>query len=153
MVLANKDGLNTLTLFDERRPQMVRDALADSNAYSTHEIRQIQMLMVLFSCLSPDSNLREVFEHALALPHEPWLSRVTPVSDTSFDGLKPWLEALWVREGLTDDEQFLLHWQKSGKNIEAAVQELKAIEERTGFGLSVTALQPVKAMKTDHRTV
>ena len=116
---------------------MEQNELTDGNANGRDEIRQIQMLMVLFSCLSPDSELREVFEHALALPHEHWLSRVTPISDTSFHGLKTWLESLWIQGGLTPDEQKLVNWQGSKKSIEATVQELKATEEKIGLRLSV----------------
>jgi hypothetical protein len=116
---------------------MEQNELTDGSANGRDEIRQIQMLMVLFSCLSPDSELREVFEHALALPHEIWLSRVTPISDTSFHGLKTWLESLWIQGGLTPDEQKLVDWQRSKKSVEAAVQELKTIEEKIGLRLSV----------------
>jgi hypothetical protein len=116
---------------------MEQNELTDGNANGRDEVRQIQMLMVLFSCLSPDSELREVFERALALPRELWLSRVTPISDTSFHGLKTWLESLWIQGGLTPDEQKLVDWQRSKKSVEATVQELKTIEEKIGLRLSV----------------
>jgi hypothetical protein len=81
------------------------------NVTGTDEIRQIQMLMVLFSCLPPNSKLREVFQYALALPHEPSLSRITLISDMNSNGLKAWLESLWVQEELTSNEQKLVDWQ------------------------------------------
>ncbi|GCE46088.1 hypothetical protein EI42_01200 [Thermosporothrix hazakensis] len=110
--------------------------------YDGDEIRQIQMLLVLLSHLPPDSMLREIFEHAMALPHDPWAARVTPVTDTSFYGLKTWLESLWARDGLSADEQRLVDWQRSGKNIEIAVRELKAIQQLTGFKFGIVALNP-----------
>lgn len=118
---------------------MDKKELANSNAFDTDEIRQIQMLMVLFSCLPSNGKLREVLEYALALPHESWLSRITPVSDTSFDGLKAWLESLWVQERLASDEQKLVDWQRSKENITAAVRELKAVEQQIGLRLGVPA--------------
>jgi hypothetical protein len=112
-----------------------RNELAHGNVVDTDEIRQIQMLMVLFSCLSPKSKLREVFEYALALPHEPSLSHISPVSDTSPGGLKAWLESLWVQGRLTPDEQKLVNWQRSSENMSAAIRELKAIEQMIGLKL------------------
>ena len=116
------------------------DEIVASNAYSTDEIRQIQMLMALLSCLPPSGKLREVLEHALALPSETWLSRAATISDTSSHGLRAWLESQWTHGGLTPDEQKLVDWQKSGANIEAAVQELKEVEQRLGLKLTAESL-------------
>jgi hypothetical protein len=116
---------------------MEQNKLTNSDAIGKDEIRQIQVLMILFSCLSPDSELRKVFEHALTLPHELCLSRITPICDTSFHGLKVWLESLWTQGELTSDEQKLVDWQRSIQNMEAAVQELKVVEEKIGLRLGV----------------
>lgn len=114
-----------------------KNELAHGKIIGTDEIRQIQMLMVLFSCLPPNSKLREVFEYALALPHVPSLSRVSPVSDTSPEGLKIWLEALWLQGNLTPEEQKLVDWQGSSENMSAAMQELKAVEQMIGLKLAL----------------
>lgn len=122
---------------------MNQNELADRNTFGTGEIRQLQMLTVLFSCLSPDSKLRELFEYALALPHEAWLSRITPPNDMSYNGLKTWLEGLWVHKELNSDEQKLVTWQSSAENMIAAVNELKAIEQVTGLRLNIAAFSPL----------
>ena len=106
---------------------MDQNELANSSAPGSDEIRQMQMLVVLFSCLSPGSKLREVLEYALALPNESCLSQITPVNDISIKGLKPWLEALWVHRELTLEEQRLVSWQRSVENIAEVVRELKEV--------------------------
>jgi hypothetical protein len=121
----------------KRRLVMEQNKLTNDDVIGRDEIRQIQVLMILFSCLSPDSELRKVLEHALALPHEHCLSRIFPTSDTSLHGLKTWLETLWTQGELTPDEQKLVDWQRSKQNTEAAVQELKAIEEKIGLKLGI----------------
>lgn len=129
--------MDQLTRPDEKGSSGDRNALADSDAFSSDEIRPVQMLLVLLSSLPPNGKLHEVLEHALMLPHEPCLARITPVKDTSPHGLKIWLESLWVRGGLTPAEQELVGWQRSGENIIAAVQELKEVERKLGlrFGM------------------
>jgi hypothetical protein len=122
---------------DEKKLLSPSNALADNTACGADEIRQVQMLMVLLSCLPSDGKVREVLELALALPHEPCLSRVSPPSDTSIRGLKSWLESLWLRGGLTSDEQKLLDWQRSGENMIAAVQELEEVEQKIGLKLGI----------------
>jgi len=130
---------------DQSRPHEKKsisslDVQTIKTAFGGDEIRQIQMLMVLLSCLPPDGKVREVLELALALPHESVLSRLSPPKDTSFDGLKTWLGSLWVREGLTSEEQALVNWQKSIVNIAAAVQELKAAEQKLGLKFDVSRI-------------
>lgn len=129
--------MDQLTRPDEKGPLRSPQALADNNMFGADEIRQIQVLMVLLSCLPPDGKVREVLELALALPHKPCLSRMSPPRDTSFHGLKTWLESLWIREGLSPDEQKLVDWQRSGENIIAAVKELKEAEQKIGLKFSV----------------
>lgn len=118
---------------------MGNQELANSNAFDTDEIRQIQALIVLCSCLPPDGKLREVLQHALSLPHESVLARLTPVSDPSFNGLKTWLETLWTAETLSADEQRLVKFQQSQENIDAAIRELRAVGQRIGLKFGVPA--------------
>jgi hypothetical protein len=121
----------------EKKPLSTTGMVADNPAFGADEIRQVQMLMVLLSCLPSDGKVREVLKLALALPHEPCLSRISPPEDTSSRGLKIWLESLWIREGLTSDEQKLVAWQRSGENMIAAVQELKDVEEKIDLKLGI----------------
>lgn len=129
--------MDQLTHSDEKGAVKSSQALADNNTFGTDEIRQIQMLMVLLSCLPPDGKAREVLDLALALPHKPCLSRLSPPSDISVHGLKTWLESLWPREELSSDEQKLVDWQRSGENILAAVKELKEAEQTIGLKFNV----------------
>jgi Family of unknown function (DUF5950) len=99
------------------------------------EIRRIQALMLLILCVSPNSDLGRMLGYALALPGKPWLSRATPITDRSFTGAKAWLESMWANGELSPGERKLVSWQNSLKNIEAAIQELKGIEEKMGTRL------------------
>jgi len=121
----------------KKKPLSTTHTFADTSAFGADEIRQVQMLMVLLSCLPSEGRVREVLKLALALPHEPCISRVSPPGDASVHGLKSWLESLWVREGLTSDEQKLVDWQRSGEHMIAAVQELKEVEEKIGLKLGI----------------
>lgn len=105
------------------------------------DIRRIQALLVLASCLSPEGDLTRMLRYALTLPGEPWLSRSTPITDTSFAGTKTWLESMWANRDLSPGEQRLLDWQNSAKNMEAAVRELKDIEEKLGTTLAAQIVQ------------
>ncbi len=100
------------------------------------DIRRIQALVLLTSCLSPDSSLGGTLGYALALPSEPWLSRATPITDTSFTGTKSWLESMWIHEDLSPGERKLVDWQNSIKNIMTAMRELKYIEQKMGTKLA-----------------
>ncbi|HEU5227460.1 MAG TPA: DurN family substrate-assisted peptide maturase [Ktedonobacteraceae bacterium] len=123
-----------LTLPDERGPGMD----THNNAFNGDEIRQIQTLLALFTCLPPNGKLHELFSYALGLSEDSQLAHVTPIKDASFDGVKTWLEALWLQGGLTPNEQKVVDWQKSGHNMEAAVRELKAVEQKIGLKLSAS---------------
>lgn len=79
--------------------------------------------------------------YALALPNEPWLSRATPVTNTSFAGTKAWLESMWAPENLSPGERKLVDWQKSTVNVAAAVQDLKNIEGKLGTKLAAQIVQ------------
>lgn len=111
---------------------------------NTDEIRQIQMLALLLSCLPENGKLREMFEQALSLSHEAQLSCMTPANDTSFDGLKTWLEMLWIREDLNPEEQKLVKWQNTPENMQAAIQELQAAEQKIGLRFEIVAHSEVR---------
>ncbi|HKR48618.1 MAG TPA: DurN family substrate-assisted peptide maturase [Pseudonocardiaceae bacterium] len=105
------------------------------------DIRRIQALMILASCLSPEGDLARMLRYALVLPGEAWLSRSIPITDTSFAGTKTWLESMWTNGDLSPDEQRLLDWQNSAENMESAVRELKGIEEKLGTKLAAQIVQ------------
>lgn len=105
------------------------------------DVRRIQALMVIASCISPRGELGRMLGYALALPGEPWLSRAIPVTDTSFAGIKAWMETMWSNEDLSPGERKLVSWQNSLVNIAAAVQELKDIEEKLGTRIAAQIVQ------------
>lgn len=125
------------TLPGEKGSLKSANALADNDVFGRDEICQMHMLMVLLSCLPPNGKVCEMIELALTLPHEPCLARVNPLSDTSFPGLKTWLESFWNQEELTPDEQKLIAWQRSNENMTAVVQELKEAEQQIGLKLAL----------------
>jgi Family of unknown function (DUF5950) len=103
-------------------------------APETVELRSIQYLIVLLSCLPADGKCREVLELALALDEGPQVARLTPPDDglDAGHGSLRWLESLWAREDLSPDEREVVWWQNDGQNMEAAIRELKAVEDRLG---------------------
>jgi hypothetical protein len=125
-------------------------ALARSSPFGSDEIRLMQMLVVLFSCLSPGSTLREILEYALALPNQALLSQITPVSDTSLNGLKTWLEGLWVHQEISPDAQKIVTWQRNIANVWPVVRDLKEIERRLGFQLCVVPYHIPPQEETAH---
>ncbi len=95
------------------------------------EIRRIQGLILLLSCLPNDGKCREVLELALALDHRPTVQRLhAPVAANDERGHQPWLESLWARADLSADERKIVEWQNRAENMEPAVGELRAIEEK-----------------------
>jgi hypothetical protein len=48
------------------------------------------------------------------------------------DGVRLWLESLWAREDLSPEEREVVWWQNNGRNMDAAIRELKAVEARLG---------------------
>ncbi|MGH3831622.1 MAG: DurN family substrate-assisted peptide maturase [Pseudonocardiaceae bacterium] len=105
------------------------------------DVRRIQALMVLISCVSPHGELGRMMGYALALPGERWLSRATPVTNTSFTGIKTWIESMWGSADLSPGERKLVAWQNSLANIAAAVQELKDIEKKLDTKLAAQLVQ------------
>lgn len=106
-------------------------------------VRQIQALAVLLFLLPARGKVREFFALALTLDEGPWLHRITPLIDPATDegiqawlkrvngvsddasdyALTSWLESLWIRSGLSSQEQALVDWQEDPDNISAAVAE------------------------------
>ena len=103
-------------------------------------IRQIQQLMMLCSVLPPDGKLREVLNRALALHEEPVLSRTTAMTDLHPHATKEWLEAVWLRNGLSPEEKELVDWQNNSENMAAAMQELADAEKQLGVKLVATKI-------------
>ena len=106
------------------------------------EIRQIQMLMFLCLCLSPQSKLRQLLEMALAIPETETLAQAqaTPCDDVSVDGLFNWLNLVFGQTDMTESEIRLLEWQNDQTNMVAAINELKTIESKLGFKISIEKL-------------
>jgi len=119
-------------------------------AVRTDEIRQIQMLMVLCSCLPKDGKLAQVIRMALDLDHKPLHARVRPVTDVSLVGLGFWLEELWGAAGGTNiskEEQSLIRFQhdpsdqaQENSNMVEALKELIRAEHQLGFKLCAQKL-------------
>lgn len=103
----------------------------------TDEIRQIQGVMTLLLLASPQGKLREVFNAALSASASQVEANVTALSDASADGIKAWLESLLAQGGLTAEEQALVDWQNDSDNITEALEELKAIQDKGNFKLTL----------------
>jgi hypothetical protein len=106
------------------------------------EIRQIQMLMFLCLCLSPQSKLRQLLEMALAIPETETIAhaQATPCDDVSVDGLFNWLNSVFGQTDMTESEKRLLEWQNDQTNMVPAINELKTIESKLGFKISIEKL-------------
>lgn len=100
------------------------------------EIKQVQILMVLLSCLPANGKLREALRLALEVPDEEALANVTPCRLVSTDGLRTWINTIWSGE-LGDGMRDLVEWQRSSENMKAAIQELMEVQDRLGFTLSI----------------
>jgi hypothetical protein len=110
-------------------------------------VRQIQGLAVLLSCLPAKGKTGEFFSLALSLDEGPWLDRITPLIDpardegiqawlnridpvadiTSDEALTSWLESLWIRSGLSSQEQAMVNWQADPDNMSRAIAEYLAV--------------------------
>lgn len=104
---------------------------------TTDEIRQIQMVMILLLLASPTGALRDLFEMALTASSNQIDAKMSPCTDDSFNGIKSWLESLFAQGGLTTEEQSLADWQNDPTNMISAIEELKAIQNRTNLKLIV----------------
>ncbi|MGI2904117.1 DurN family substrate-assisted peptide maturase [Tolypothrix sp. VBCCA 56010] len=106
------------------------------------EIRQIQMLMFLCMCLSPQSKLRQLLEMALAASETETIAKAqaAPCDDVSVDGLFIWLSSVFGQGDMTESEKQLLEWQNDDRNMLPAIDELKTIESKLGFKISIEKL-------------
>ncbi|WP_414583110.1 DurN family substrate-assisted peptide maturase [Scytonema sp. PCC 10023] len=104
---------------------------------TTDEIRQIQMIMILLLLASPKGALASLFRTANAVSDSQVDAKMTPCTDDSFNGLKSWLELLLAQGGLTTEEQSLVNWQNNPANMIAAIEELKAIQNKINLKLSI----------------
>ena len=112
-----------------------------SKGLDRDEIRQIQMLMVLCLCLSPQSKLRELLEMALAASETQTMAKATPCDNVNVEGLFTWVQSLFGQGRLTEEEKRLLKWQNESRNILPAINELKTIEKKLGFKIAIEKLQ------------
>jgi hypothetical protein len=106
------------------------------------EIRQIQMLMFLCLCLSPQSKLRQLLEMALATSETETMAKaqMSPCNDVSVDGLFDWLGSVFMPEEMKEAEKRLMEWQNDARNMLPAINELKTIENKLGFKISIQKL-------------
>lgn len=106
------------------------------------EIRQIQMLMFLCMCLSPQGKLRQLLEIALANPETATIAKAQGIAcdDMSVDGLFNWLNCVFGQEDMTEPEIQLLEWQNDQNNMVPAINELKTIESKLGFKINIEKL-------------
>lgn len=100
------------------------------------EIRCIQYLMLYCALLPPDSSLARALRTALSLHEEPLLARVRPAEDLHPRITKAWLESIWVHDRLSAGEEELLAWQNDKPSMDAAVEELRNIEQQLGILLA-----------------
>jgi hypothetical protein len=98
-------------------------------------IRRVQSLLIFCSLLPADGKLREILALALSLREDPILSRITPMTDIQPHAAKEWLEAVWLRNGLSAEEKELVHWQNDSDNMAAAISELTTVEQQVGVRL------------------
>jgi hypothetical protein len=95
------------------------------------------MIIILLLLASPKGALGDIFGRALAASGSQVDAKMTPCNDVSFNGLKSWLESLWAQGGLSAEEQNIVDWQNEPMNMMAAIQELKAIEDKINLKISI----------------
>lgn len=97
------------------------------------EIQRIQGLIVLASCLPPAGRCQDVVIKALALDHQPPLSRLsTPPTFGGPHAYQQWVESMWGRLDLSREESEVVWWQNTHENMEVAIEEIRAIQNRMG---------------------
>ncbi|GAA3966652.1 hypothetical protein GCM10023085_56400 [Actinomadura viridis] len=99
-------------------------------------IRQIQHLMLLCSLLPPGGKLHEILRLALSVHDENLPAHVSPVRDLHPQATKDWLESIWDRADISDEERELVVWQSDKPNMDAAAEELQRIERLLGIRLA-----------------
>jgi len=100
------------------------------------EIKQVQLLMVLLSCLSEHGKLREILQLALEVPKDEALANMIRCPEVSVDGLREWLPEIWAGD-LSDRMVELVKWQNTSENMTAAIRELIEVQDRVGITLSI----------------
>jgi hypothetical protein len=120
-------------VIDRRRAECNRQKGAGERVSFNVELRRLQSLVLLMSCLPPDGKCREIFELALALDNEPILDRLTPPEKLEEPhGFQLWMESILAREGISTEEEEVIWWQNVPENMEVAIREIEAIEDRLG---------------------
>lgn len=104
------------------------------------EVRRIQHLLLLCSLLPPDGPLAGALRTALSLHEEPLLARVRPVDDLHPRSTKTWLESIWLHEEISEEEEELITWQNDKISMDAAVEEIKNVEQQVGVRLAAEKL-------------
>ena len=104
------------------------------------EVRCIQHLMLLCSLLPPDGSLARALRAALSLHEESLLAHVRPVEDLHPRSTKAWLESIWLHDGLSEGEGELIAWQNDKPSMDAAVEELRNVEQQLGVRLAAEKL-------------
>jgi Family of unknown function (DUF5950) len=97
--------------------------------------RQIQQLALLGALLPAQGKLHELLELALSLDENKLLPRVKPMSEFLHPhAFKEWMSTLG--DPADDKENQVVLWQNNSENVEAAIRELKEVEERLGVRLA-----------------
>jgi len=94
-------------------------------------IRQIQALGILCALLPRDGKLREALQLALELDGKPLTDRMTSVPDLHPHTVKAWIESFCPSR--SPEEKELITWQSSSDNMEAAMRELREVEQLIGI--------------------
>lgn len=100
------------------------------------EVRCIQHLMLLCSLLPPDGSLAGALRAALSLHEESLLAHVRPAEDLHPRSTKAWLESIWLRDGISEEEEELIAWQNDKASMDTAVEELGNVEQQLGVRLA-----------------
>ena len=100
------------------------------------EVRCIQHLMLLCSLLPPDGSLAGALRAALSLHEESLLAHVRPAEDLHPRSTKAWLESIWLRDGISEEEEDLIAWQNDKASMDTAVEELSNVEQQLGVRLA-----------------
>jgi hypothetical protein len=79
---------------------------------------------------------------ALAIPETETIAQAqaTSCDDVSVDGLFIWLNSVFGQTDMTESEKRLLEWQNDQTNMVPAINELKTIESKLGFKISIEKL-------------
>ncbi|MBC6480576.1 MAG: hypothetical protein GDA56_25210 [Hormoscilla sp. GM7CHS1pb] len=109
----------------------------DPRGQDREEIRQIQILMIFCLFLSSEDKLHQLLQMALAVNGDKTFRKIEPSEDVSIDGLFNWLSNMFSQGELTEEEKKLLTWQNDGSNMVLAISEIRALQDKFGFKLTV----------------